>query len=71
MERFTKHTNIYSCRIIDCPAEQWIQNLTNVETSKWSYDGYVYMCDSCPFKKYINHLAELEDNMERNEDDLK
>lgn len=65
MKRLTRHIDEYPCRIIDCSVEDWIEDLTGVIV----YNKGV--CDQCPFEKYINRLAELEDETERMEDDGK
>lgn len=65
MKRFTRHIDEYSCRLAGkCPAEEWMYYL---------YDRYSdkNVCDTCPFEKYINRLAELEDENEEMEDDRK
>ena len=69
MKRLTKHVDKYPCRIIDCLAESWIEDLTGVAAYNWKSDEGV--CNQCPFEKYINRLAELEDEAERMEDDGK
>lgn len=68
-ERLTRHYDEWPCRIANgCPAEAWIIGLTGVSTADWAGD---YVCDTCPFEKFINRLAELEDEKEFSEDDLK
>lgn len=69
MKRLTKHIDEYPCRIANCLAEDWIENLTGVTVYNWKSDEDV--CNQCPFKKYINRLAEFEDETERMEDDGK
>ena len=64
MIRMTRRKDQYECRIDSCPAEDWFDNI-----------GYIYedasYCQTCPFEKYINKLAEYEDNKEKYEDDCK
>lgn len=69
MERLTRHIDKYPCRVINCSVEDWIENLTGVSIYNWKSDKSI--CDDCPFEKYINHLAKLEDEFERYEDDGK
>lgn len=67
-ERLTRHIDKFPCRIKNgCPAESWIEKITS--TSSYNWDEF--MCENCPFEKYINKLAEYEDKEERMEDDLK
>lgn len=66
-ERMTRHRDAYICRIKGgCGAEEWMDIL---------YGEYpeenVCVCDECPFINIINHLAELEDYLEKMEDDRK
>ncbi len=65
MKRLTRHIDKYPCRIIDCYAEEWMRRVTRINY----FDKNP--CDCCPFQKYINRLAELEDETERMEDDGK
>lgn len=64
MIRMTRRKDQYECRIDGCPAEDWFDNI-----------GYIYedagYCQTCPFRKYINKLAEYEDYKEKYEDDCK
>lgn len=69
MKRLTNRSDKNPCRIIDCWAEEWIANLTGTTFSNWNSDEDV--CDNCPFEKYINRLAEYEDEKELMEDDGK
>ena len=56
--RFTRTKDKFECRIGGgCPAQDWIENLTGVKEYIWNED----MCKNCPFEKYINRLAEFED----------
>ena len=66
MRRLTRHIDDYPCRIANCLAEDWIEDLTGVIVYNWEE-----ACSQCPFEKYINRLAELEDEAERMEDDRK
>lgn len=65
--RLTRVKDEYPCRIKECEAEDWIEELTGC--SAYNFDGTI--CDNCPFEKYINKLAECEDEKEKSEDDLK
>ena len=47
--------------------EDWIEDLTDIMRSHWGEE----ICENCPFEKYINRLAELEDEAELMEDDRK
>lgn len=70
MKRMTRHIDKYPCRIGEpCPAEEWIEELTGVTNYNWASGGSA--CDMCPFEKYINRLAEYEDEEELMEDDRK
>lgn len=69
MRRLTHRSDKNPCRIIDCLAEDWIVNLTGTTFSNWNSNEDV--CDNCPFEKYINRLAEFEDEKELMEDDGK
>lgn len=65
MERLTRVKDSFPCRIKECDAENWMYDL---------YGNYVYnksICEECPFMTIVNRLAELEDQMERCEDDGK
>ena len=68
--RLTRKKDTFECRIgrEDCTVEDWIENLTGLSIYKWKSDD---VCDICPFEKYINRLATLEDEIENVEDDLK
>ena len=64
--RLTRRIDEWPCRIADgCPAEEWIYAITG----SYKYDEEP--CDNCPFEKYINRLAEYEDEAERMEEDKK
>lgn len=65
--RLTRVKDQYPCRVKDCDAEEWIEELTGC--SSYSFDGTI--CDNCPFEKYINKLAEYEDIANKLEDDCK
>ena len=66
MKRMTNKSKDYECRIDECMAEEWMLKLYE------DYSDYEkFFCDDCPFEKYINRLAELEDKIEQEEDDLK
>ena len=72
MERMTRTKDKYECRFLGgCPAEVWIEMVSGLDYTHWSCSP----CDCCPFEKYINRLAEMEDKMEeiekRLEDDGK
>lgn len=60
MKRLTRKKDKYECRILTCPAEEWMHSL---------YDRYSLkdVCNDCPFMIYINALAELEDEKEKME----
>lgn len=64
MKRMTDNNKNHVCRIDKCMAEDWMFDLYGNYSDK-------FVCDNCPFEKYINHLAELEDEKELFEDDLK
>lgn len=71
MARFTRTKDKYPCRIADgCPAEDWIEEVTGVSIYDWSRRD-ISPCSDCPFEKYINRLAEYEDEAENMEDDRK
>ncbi len=60
MRLYTREKDNFECRIKEaCPAEEWMETVTGYEYWKWKEDEY---CKSCPFEKYINKLAEYEDN---------
>lgn len=66
--RMTREKDKYECRFLGgCPAEDWIEEITDTHTSDWKECP----CDNCPFMKYINYLAKLEDEAEVMEDDRK
>lgn len=66
MERLTRRKNKYECRIKECFVEDWMYSL---------YGHYLdidkSICDDCPIMSIANRLAELEDEKEQIEDDLK
>lgn len=63
MKRLTRENDQYSCRFLGgCPAEKWIEKHTGVTICDWNDE---YICDDCPFEKYINRLAEFEDKEEK------
>lgn len=64
MIRMTRRKDQYECRIDGCPAEDWFDNIGHI------YEDASY-CQTCPFEKYINKLAEYEDDKEKYEDDCK
>ena len=64
-ERLTRHKDNYPCRLKDCYAEDWMNNLYG------SYPVTEDCCNACPFMDIVNHLAELEDMFERMDDDRK
>lgn len=69
-DRLTRKKDMYECRIAGgCPAEDWIEKVTGVSFYEW--EGEDDRCDTCPFEKYINRLAEYEDEDECMEDDGK
>ena len=57
--RLTRVKDEYECRVNGCPAEDWMRDL---------YGEYPNgdICEYCPFEKYINKLADFEDNKESN-----
>lgn len=59
--RLTRRKDEYECRIVDCPIYEGSNN--------WCVEDDP--CKACPFEKYINRLAELEDFVEEMEDDRK
>ena len=64
--RLTRKIDEWPCRIAGgCPAEEWIHTVTG------TYDYIEEPCDYCPFKKFINKLAEYEDEAEKMDDDKK
>ena len=67
MRRLTRQKDEWPCRLAGgCPAEGWIEDLGyNLDEMEGD------ICNDCPFEKYINKLAEYEDEKERMEDDLK
>lgn len=67
--RMTRKLDEYPCRIIDCYAEEWMTEVTGIDFYNWKSDKNP--CDNCPFEKYINRLGEVEDMIERIEDDEK
>ena len=67
MRRLTRKPDKWPCRIGECLAEDWIEDLTGIMRSHWGEE----ICEHCPFEKYINRLAELEDEAELMEDDRK
>ena len=67
MKRLTRKPDKWPCRIGECLAEDWIEDLTDIMRSHWGEE----ICEHCPFEKYINRLAELEDEAELMEDDRK
>lgn len=68
-ERLTRPFDEWPCRIAGgCPAEVWIIGLTGISTANWAAD---YICNTCPFEKFINRLAELEDEKDFSEENLK
>lgn len=70
MTRMTRRIDKNLCRIAEpggCAAEYWIERVTGVDIYGWQERA----CDHCIFKKYINRLAEYEDEAERMEDDKK
>lgn len=68
MFRYTRRKDNFECRhgLEGCKAEYWIEKLTG--TLDFDTND---MCDSCPFMRFINRLAELEDLAEDEYDDLK
>lgn len=64
--RMTRKKDKYPCRMAGgCPADDWMYKLFG------KYPAANDMCQYCPFQKYINHLADLEDELEMWEDDRK
>ena len=68
--RLTRKKDDFKCRVGkgDCTVEDWIENLTGLSIYNWESDDF---CEICPFEKYINRLADFEDEAEKMEDDLK
>ena len=63
--KYTRYIDEYPCRLKDkCEAEEWMRDL-------YEYYPKKDICDTCPFMKIINYLAELEDENELMEDDRK
>lgn len=54
MARLTRIKDEYECRANHCEAEEWMYDI---------YGEYPdeLICESCPFEKYINRLAQYED----------
>ena len=70
MSRLTGRERDCECYIGEnCPAEDWMYEVTGAPFVSWNPKTYI--CDNCPFMKYINKLAEYEDMEEKMEDDLK
>ena len=66
MNRLTRPKDEWVCRMAgECPVEEWLDN-HGIEIE---YE--TYLCEDCPFEKYINKLAEYEDAEEKIEDDGK
>ena len=63
MNRLTNRDNKSECKI-HCLADEWMYML---------YDKYPshIICETCPFKQYIDRLAKLENEQERMENDWK
>jgi len=66
-ERLTKKDSSHPCHI-KCEALPWIlsicdYNITDIDTQ--------WICDSCPFSKYLKKLNKLENFMEDKYDDGK
>lgn len=69
MKRLTRRKDSFECRFLGgCPADTWMMSVTKTNSVTWGENN---PCDACPFEKYINRLAELEDEMEKAEDDGK
>lgn len=68
VKRLTQRTFCFPCKMNNCTAEEWISEVTGVKIE--DIDCKI-MCNSCPFMKYINRLAEYEDREILMEDDLK
>lgn len=67
-KRLTRLKDEYECRIPGCPAEEWIEQDLGFNLNEADEE----VCLNCPFEKYINRLAEYEDEEEKLwEDDLK
>lgn len=56
--RMTRKKDQNECRIDKCKAEQWMFELYSN-----NYPDH-YICKDCPFKEYIDYLAQLEDSLE-------
>lgn len=54
-ERLTSKNKEYECRIGGCEVENWVSSFRNDK---------IDFCETCPFMKYINKLAEYEDREE-------
>lgn len=67
-KRLTQSATRFPCRMNGCTAEEWMSEVTGVEIEDIDCKT---MCNSCPFIKYINRLAEYEDREILMEDDLR
>ena len=59
MARLTRVKDEYECRIDGCSAEDWM-----LETYGHYPRIQADICGNCPFIKYINKLADYEDQEE-------
>lgn len=66
-KRLTNPNKKYECRPPHCEVEEWMYDMYDEYPSEIHQD----LCESCPFIKIINKLAEYEDKEFYYEDDLK
>lgn len=66
MSRLTREKDEYRCRIKECCMEEWVEELTGVTSYNWETSSE-FMCDNCPLEKYVNKLAEYEDEFDKRE----
>lgn len=62
-ERFTQKDSPYECKLKECEVDNWIRSFGG--------DYAETPCDTCPFMKIVNKLAEYEDEAEKLIDDGK
>lgn len=53
MARLTQKSKAWPCRMLNCPAEYWMEELYGEYPSD--------QCNECPFMTLINKLADYED----------
>lgn len=66
MSRLTREKDEYRCRIKECCMEEWVEELTGVTSYNWETSSE-FMCDNYPLEKYVNKLAEYEDEFDKRE----